>query len=163
MSADDSAPQQPGKIVPLREPPIVEVHGDELPLLKPGKYDLAFEGWQTRVYFRRSPKVALWFHIVDQGSNFGIRVPRYYNATRLKGRLGKNGAFVVAGNSDFAREYARLFNAKIPRRDRRPMARFEKHIIVGRIRTVEHDSLGRRIPEPIRYSVVAELIRVKSL
>ena len=58
--------------------------------------------------FGRQPELVLWFVVMDFGSSFEVRLPRYYNVRQTIGPKGKFGRFRVGRQSDLVREYARL-------------------------------------------------------
>jgi len=106
--------------------------------------------------------LVLWFSINTYGDHFGVLLPRYYNVKRLKGKVGKNGDFIVSANCDFIREYASLFT--LPRRlDRIPMSTFYTKIFIGSVRTVITGFKQKPIPEQLQYSVIGSLDKVKQL
>lgn len=141
-------------VVPLHE---VEIEGDRPVLIAPGEYELAFQWHRTLYLFGRAPKVACYFKVMTMGPHFEMILPRYYNAKTLSSKPRKGGAFKVGWHSDFLREYAALFG--LPARlDRISTEAFKTAIVRGRVETVTTDSKQRQIPEPLRYSVIVELI-----
>lgn len=97
--------------------------------------------------FGRAPKLVLWFTIITLGPYFDVaKVARFYNVRRLIGRPARNGGFKVGFHGEFIREYGRLF--RVPSRvDRISMTPFQRHILIGTVRTVERGSNQREIPE----------------
>ena len=138
------------------------IEGDRPPLVKPMSYDLSFVSWRTGIMFGRAPKLILWFRILNGGEYTGVHLPRYYNVKRLVGGPQKGGEFRIGWQSSFIREYTRLFG--MPQRlDRIAMTRFSKNIIEGKVGTVDTDIRQKAIPEPLHYSVITELKKVKQL
>lgn len=134
-----------------------ELDGERPALVPPGEYHLRFDHYETLVLFGRASKLVLWFTIITPGPYFDqARLARFYNVKRLIGRPQRNGRFKVGFNSDFLREYARLFPTP-QRLDRIPMSEFSRHIVIGRARTVTKGSDQTDIPEALRYSVLEEL------
>ena len=132
--------------------------------VKPGIYTLGYVKHETRSFFGSSVKAVFWFRVVDQGEHFGKLLPRYYNVklpSNRKVKLGRNGKFVPGRNSDFLREFCRLFPSKFKRRDQIPLSAFKSVLIKGKVRTTSKDYKQRTIAEPIRYSVIAELLEVE--
>lgn len=139
-----------------------EIHvADDLPaLVKPGTYIVRLDHFETAVMFNgKAPKLILTFAVEDLGSAFGKRLPRYYNVANLVGRPGIGGKFKASRKGDFLREYCSLFSNRISRLDRLPMSEFKNKSIKVEVVTVK-ESRGRVIPEPLRYSKIARLIKV---
>jgi hypothetical protein len=136
--------------------------GDRPPLIVPGLYDFRFDYYETKVLYGRAPKLVLWFTVISFGDYFDrIRLPRYYNLTKLIGRAQRFGRFKPGFKSDFLREYATLF--QMPQRpDRIPMSVFEKVIVVAKVRTVTTGSKQEAIPTALQYSVIGQLVGVKT-
>ena len=134
--------------------------GERPALLTPGMYTVIFDYHETKQMFGSALKVVLWFKVSEPGENFGKRLGRYYNVTRVLSR-GRNGRFKVGWRSDFLREYTRLFG--LPHRlDRIPMSNFSRDALVAVVRTVGQTSTQIAIPEPLQYSVIAELRNSKT-
>ena len=142
--------------------PLVNYEEDFIPFVAPGEYQLAYVSHQTYQYFARSLKVVVWFRIVSVGPHFGKVIPRYYNVKKLKGKPGKNGLFIPGRSSDFIREYCRLFPEQLTRLDRIPLSAFQSSLIVGKVRTVKSDRKQKELPEPLKYSVIDELLRLEA-
>jgi len=142
----DNAPQDGG-----------EIEGGVPALIPPGTYLLQFESWSTVMLFGRSPKVVLWFTVCDCGEQFGARLPRWYNATRIIGKPGKRGQFKAGWSSDLFREFVSI--AGMPgRTDRIPLTRYANSIVEGQVETVKADRQQEQIPELLRYSVIRKLL-----
>lgn len=139
------------------------IEGELRPRVKQGVYELAFIHQETAKLFNgRAHKLVLWIRIVTQGESFGVLLPRYYNVKKLKGKVGKNGDFILSPNCNFVREYASLF--PIPKRlDRIPMSVFKNRIFIGGVRTVVTGFKQAKIPEQLQYSVIGSLREVKQL
>jgi hypothetical protein len=137
-----------------------EVDGEPLPLVPPGEYQLSFEYFETAVMFGRAPKLILRFKVVSLGQHFQVQLARFFNVKKLLERPKRSGRFLVGRMSSFTREYARLF--PLPGRlDRMPMSRFENHVLIGRVRTVETGGDQKRLPAGLEYSVIDELLRIE--
>ena len=138
-----------------------QLEGERPVLLPPGNYDVEFVGFATSMLFTKAYKLRLQFKVVTMGEHFGTHISRFYNVTRLIGRVGQNGRFKVGFHGDFLREFSKLFGTPV-RLDRIPMTSFERKILLARVRTVEKAGTPPRwIPEGLRYSVISELITVK--
>lgn len=140
----------------IRGPGECSIEGNRPILIDPGEYDLAFQFHRTLYLFGRAPKIACYFSIVTQGRHFGVQLARWYNVKTLNGKQRKGGAFKVGWHSDFVREYAAIFGLP-PRLDRISTEEFRRAVVRGRVDTVTTDSKQRQIPEPLRYSIIAEL------
>jgi hypothetical protein len=138
-----------------------EVVGDMPALLPPGRYQLALDYWKTSNLFGRAPKLALWFKVVDQGTHFGLLVPRYYNVVALKGKPGRSGQFKASHGGDLARDYARLL-ALPTRFDRFNLQALKQHIVIGNVATVTADSRQKALAPASHYSVVRQLERLEA-
>jgi len=140
-----------------------KIEGEFRPKIKQGTYDLVFQHYETAKLFNgRALKLILWFSVNTQGEYFGVKLPRFYNVKRIKGRTGKNGDFVLSPNCDFVREYAALF--PLPSRlDRIPMSVFKNKIFIGGVRTVTNGFKQAKIPESLQYSVIGDLNEIKKL
>lgn len=137
-----------------------EIEGEAPALVPPGEYDLRFDHHETLILFGRASKLVLWFKIITFGDHFETKIARFYNIKRIIGRPGRNGRFKVGFNSDFMREYGRLFRP--PRRlDRIAMSRFETVILIGKAKTVTRGHDQSEIPEAMQYSVLEELVGVR--
>ena len=134
-----------------------QLEGDCPVKIEPGVYNLAFQFHRTLYLFGRAPKLYCYFKITDPGKYYGITVIRYYNVKTLNSKPRKGGSFRIGYHSDLMREYVTLFGWPA-RKDRISTRAFELVIVRGRIRTVTHDAKQRLIPEPLQYSVIAELI-----
>lgn len=132
------------------------------PLMPEGIYELMFEYHETVLHFGSGRKVVLWFKVCQPGPEFGTRLARYYNVKNHYGRLGRGGRFRVARGGDLAIEYCTLMG-KIGRFDRLAFARLRNEIVLGRVRTVTTNSNQRNLPQPLQYSVIADLLGLKKL
>lgn len=128
----------------------------ELVLLPPGKYQAAFDDWETVVLFGgRAQKLVLWFTVLDPGY-MGQRVPRYYNVTGIVGKPRKRGRFKVGRKSDFLRDYCELHDAPT-RHDRVSVSKFADKAYEITVRTVTKSSSQRDIHKAMQYSVIEEI------
>ncbi|RDH82691.1 MAG: hypothetical protein DIZ80_10450 [endosymbiont of Galathealinum brachiosum] len=133
------------------------------PLIKPGVYELAFVEYQTALMFGRASKLIMKFRIVSLGEHFGVELFRYYNIQNFCGKPGRSGKFKAGWKSDFAREYASLFEELPNRTDRFSMSLYKEKIIRGRVTTVKQGSRQRKLHNVCQYSVINELMEVKKL
>lgn len=146
--------------------PFPDQPADDYALIKPGTYELAFIGWETKQIFNTG-KVSVWFRVVSLGDSFGVTLARHYNVKKLKGKkAGRKGGFVAGRCSDLAREvFTVLELAGEPTRgirlDRLPLNLLGKHIITGKVSTVQHNSKREKIPDALQYSVISQLKGVK--
>jgi hypothetical protein len=148
-------------LAPNRPEHFAVLDGEPLALVKPGEYQLRFDYFETAIMFGRAPKLVLKFTIISLGDYFDrVKLSRFYNVTKLLERPQKYGRFKVGRLGAFTREYGRLFHSP-NRLDRMAMSEFERHIIVGRARTVTEGADQKRIPEAMQYSVLDELLRIE--
>lgn len=137
-----------------------ELVGNLPALLPPGEYQLRLEHWSTSRLFGRSPKLALWFRVMDMGEHFEASVPRYYNVVDLKGRPGRWGRFKAAAGGSLARDYARLLS--LPTRfDRFNLEQLTRHVVVAEVGTVATGSQQEKLAPASQYSVVRKLLRIE--
>ena len=145
-----------------RSLPDAFVDDEELLIVKPGIYDLAFVDFETKQMFMgKAPKLIMWFRIVTMGEFFETVLPRYYNVQKVIGKPKRRGRFKAGKKGDFLREYCTLFPNMIGRLDRIPMTPFSTAIIKGKIGYVER-ARGRKIPKELQYSRIRQLIKVVS-
>ena len=144
----------------LRNMPVIQenvVDTEDLVLVPPGEYVLKHES--HAVLHRFDWKLCMAFRIVDGQEHSGKRLFRYYNISYL---LRPNGKKIIqAGwHSDFMREFVGIFDEKPRRVDEIPLTRFNGRSFIGDVKTVVKNSKGRTIHELVRYSRVAELLRL---
>ena len=140
---------------------LVEIVGEQPPLIKPGRYKLAYIRHETVMLYGKAAKLVVWFRIVTFGPHFETILPRWYNVKYLVGKQGKNGRFKVGHKSDFLREYLNCFEdqfAKKGRLDRIPVSNFKGVILKGEVRTVKRNSSGHNIHNLLKYSVNSRFI-----
>ena len=136
----------------------IEVIGDKQPLIDPGIYEFAYHTRWLGYLYGGAPKLIIIFRVVTEGSAYGKKLYRCFN---LKGLNKKRGDFSVGRRGDFYYEYVRLFGVE-PNKNRISMTPFRNVIIKATVRTVNTDYKQRPLPEPMRYSVIKELISVEA-
>ena len=144
----------------LRNMPVIQenvVDTEELVLVPPGEYVLKHQSHEIR--FMRGWKLYMAFRIVNGQEHSGKKLFRYYNISYLSGPNGKRK--IKAGwYSNLMREFVGIFGEKPRRVDEIPLTRFNGHRFIGSVSTVAKNAKGRPIPELVRYSRVAELLRL---
>lgn len=140
-----------------------QVEGDQPPLIPPGVYDVTFSCYHTARMFGRAPKIVLTFKIVSFGDAFGTVLRRYYNVKAINGKPRRSGGFSIGRQGDFLREYVSLFPPGPRRLDRLSMSAYSDKIIEAKVKTVTRGGAHHRIPRPLQYSVIEQLVRVKGL
>jgi hypothetical protein len=141
-----------------------QIWGQELPLIPEGIYDLSYCDYSTCLMLGKNPKVVINFQIMDFGDQFLKIIPKYYGVKKLSGKPRKNGGFMVGRKSKFLRDFLTLFPGQsVKRVDRIPMSRFQGVIIKGKVKTVVKGFDQRKIPEPLQYSVIEDLLKIKIL
>ncbi len=139
------------------------IEGDAIPRVPEGGYAAQFIEHDTAMLFQHSrkrkpaPKLFLHFKLVELGPHHGVRLWRAYNVRELIGCPGRGGRFKVSRRSDLVRELAVIYQSRL-RLDRISFADLKRVLVRVRVRTVEVDQRQRQIPEPLRYSIIAELI-----
>lgn len=133
------------------------IEGERPALVPEGVYEFGFLHHRTAYLFGRAPKLFCYFRLLTMGEYNGLILCRYYNVKTLNSKPRKGGSFRVGWRSDFMREFVTLFG--MPQRlDRVSTETFKTQIVRGRVATVSTDNKGRKIPEPLRYSVITELL-----
>lgn len=128
-------------------------------LIPPGEYQLSLQHWQTYKFMGRSPKLAMYFTVVDPGEHFGALLARHYNVLALVGKEGRSGRFKASAGCDLVRDYARLL--ELPSRfDRFDLQGLTRRIITGRVDTVTTTARQQKLAPAVRYSIVRELLRI---
>ena len=131
---------------------------EDLVLVPPGEYVLMHESHGVRSIFK-DWKLYMAFRIVDGQEHSGKKLFRYYNISYSSRPNGKQ--IIKAGwYSDLMREFVGLFDEKPRREDEIPLTRFNGHRFIGNVETVVKNAKGRPIPELVRYSRVAQLLRL---
>jgi len=127
-------------------------------LVKPGTYDVILaDHWKGQLY-GGIPKIMLVFRIVSVGQYYGHLLSRCYN---VKGFTKRKEIIPKGWHSDFVREYSKLFGLPEKLRDV-GIGKFKQKVIQCSVRTVTKDRKQRDLPKELRYSVVSELLTVKS-
>ena len=121
-------------------------------LVPEGQYQLAFERYAVSTRFGRG-SLELWFRVMNYGRHFQQPVCRYYKVERE----GKR-SFRASPHSAYVREFVAIFG-KAPPAGTQGVSWYRDTLIEGRVRTVSRNHKQKSIPEPVRYSVVDELIR----
>lgn len=132
---------------------------DPEPKIPPGINYCKLSYWETRMMFRKSAKLILWFIIAD-GKFVGVKIPSYYNAERLIGKHGKKGKFKSNKRSRFAREFCsviegRNINIGKIRFDRLPVSKLGT--VKASVRTLS-ELEGKKLPLAVNYSVIGEIM-----
>lgn len=155
-----TAPQKASNLAVIFDNVNFNPSDDYRPLLPEGEYQLKLLAHGTELHFGKKPRLVLKFSVVDFGQQQGTVLFRYYNVDKLLSKAGKNGRFKPPRNGDFMMEYFKVVSGcGKPRLDRIPLEPLYKSIIVGRVRTVDRNSQQKALPEQLKYSVVAELLR----
>ncbi len=141
-----------------------QIWGEELPLIPEKLYDLGYVDFYTRMMMGKSPKLVIRFKILELGEHFGVVLSKYYGVNRLIGKPKKSGKYEVGRGSNFVRDFLTLFpDQPVKRFDQIPMSRFHGVIIKGTVRTVAKGYNQRLIPKPLQYSIIGDLLKIKTL
>ena len=116
------------------------------------EYRAVFTHHETAYSFS-TPKVFLWFRIVDPGPLFDRMIYAAFRVRRLKGNPRKHGGFTVAANGELFVSVCKVLDER-GRPDRFSLARLKERVLRIKTRTVKKDHRQREIPEARRYSVV---------
>jgi len=131
-------------------------YGRACPTIPEGIYRAAFSHHETAFVFK-TPKVFLWFRIIDPGPCFDRLVYGAYRARGLKGKPGKNGGFKLSAGGRLFKTICRILQIK-RRPDRLSLRDLRHRILRVQIGTVTKDYQQQDLPEVCRYSVVKELV-----
>jgi len=133
---------------------------DEWPLIEPGPYQAVIRGWRTSQPFK-AEKLVLELDVLvpgEEGKQRTVRLNRYYNVRRTKGRLHASPA------TDFYREWVLITGRRPTRRGRLAASALVNVMVEVRVETVTQAAPrgGRRrpLPEGAHYSVVREILSV---
>jgi hypothetical protein len=132
-------------------------YGRACPTIPEAEYQAVFTHHETALSFN-TPKVFLWFRIIEPGPYFGMNIYRAYRVRKLKSKPGRNSAFKVAANSDLFTSVTKVLDER-GRPDRFSLQRLKGVILKILTRTVKRDHKQREIPEARRYSVVETILR----
>jgi hypothetical protein len=131
---------------------------DQLTQIPEGDYVLRFEFHETKRIFK-SEKIYLHFRIMNMGQHFEKPITGYYNCSII-GKPGKDGRFKAGWKSNLMREIVGLTGQLPKRTDRLRLSPLKTMLVLGRVENVTKTSAQRDIPEPLRYSIVRQLLRV---
>ena len=131
-------------------------------IVKPGVYELKFEGYETMLLHGRFLKAVLWFSILDFGEHNEKKLPRYYNIEKIYGKPGKSARFKFGKRSDLNKEYLKLFD-RPSRTLEIEWNLYKQHIILGEVKTVTEDFRGDKYHPSLFYSVLCRLKKVKEI
>ena len=122
-------------------------------------YEAKYLHYETLSIFK-SAKIVVWMEIIGFGKEFGIRLPKFYNARKLRGKPGKSGKFSVGRRSNFMMDFCSLFPEYGGRRmDRLPMSYFKDQVFIITVKTVTKNFEQKSIPSALRYSVIETIER----
>ena len=142
--------------------PEFTIDEEELPLTPEGEYTLGYDYYETYQFFG-TPKIKMFFTVLDGGEYYGTKINRYYNVRGLIGGPKKYGRFNPPGwNSDLIRDWIKLFG-KPPRKSRLTLRAFKSVLIKAMVSTVTEDSKKHSLAFDSRYSRVSELLSVEKI
>ncbi|KGQ20659.1 hypothetical protein LF41_1197 [Lysobacter dokdonensis DS-58] len=126
------------------------------PFIPPGAYQMRLIDWKTVMYNGRQPKVVLQLAVCSNGY-MGTPLERWYNATRLIGKVGRHGGFAAPGSGDLLFEYVDITGNSPRRSDRINLSHLGDRLLLGHVETVVKNQRQRVRPIDLRYSVVRRL------
>jgi hypothetical protein len=133
--------------------------GQDWPLLPDSEYITRVTHWET-AYIFRTPRLFLHVQIVD-GAHTGEKLFAAFAVRELVGRAGRGGRFKTSRRSKLVRTLTRLTGQRI-RGDRVAVDWLRRSLVRIKTRTVTQDSEQRPLAEPLRYSVVADIIAIEA-
>lgn len=131
-------------------------YGRACPVIPPGIYRAILTHHETAFVFK-TPKVFLWFRIVDPGNCFERELYAVNRVKQLKGRARKNGAFVVGARSDLFRIACHVLDLNM-RPKRFSIYGLRNRVLRVMVSTVTHDYKQRPLPIAMQYSKVSEIL-----
>ena len=147
-----------------RDKPIPEEcevdYGRACATIPEGEYKAVFTHHETAFVFKTA-KVFVWFKLIDPGPHFGKLIYKAFRARNLKAKPAKNGGFVLNARSDLCLMLCRVLDLKM-RPDRISTSSLKGKVLRVSVRTVTHDYKQRAIPEPLRYSVLSEILAAET-
>jgi hypothetical protein len=130
------------------------------PLIKPGEYQVIYLRHETLQIFK-TPKVIVHFRITEFGDAFGKGLFRAYRVKRLNSRPRRGGGYTIGCRSDLCYTLCSLFPDE-PRPTKINLKRLAPLILRARVRTVTSDYRQRKLPLPMQYSVVDDLLGIEA-
>jgi hypothetical protein len=138
------------------QPEVILDHTGQPPLVPEGVYQARFDHHETTLVFG-TPKVFLWFEIIEPGEQLGKRLYRPYRAKSLDGRPGKWGKFKLHRRSELLRMLIRILQLQA-RPDRISLRALRGHVFKVKVRTVRRDYRQNELMGWQQYSVIADVV-----
>lgn len=135
------------------------IEGGALPLVPPGEYSAQYIRHETKMVFG-TPKVFIWFKIVEPGQAFGKDLYRPFRVKALVGKPGRNGRIKLGRQSELFLVLCQLYEHRQMRPDRISLRDLQNVILRVKVRTVDRDYKQRPRPEMTKYSVVGDILGV---
>jgi hypothetical protein len=127
-------------------------------LIAPGTYSARVLDFETRLYFRSSPRVVVWWLIVELGDAFESVIPGFYRVPALIGDARRHGRFKRVGlRSRLARDLAAMLQSRPPL-DYFPLNVVTSKLYTVSVVTVERDAEQQAIPKGAQYSRVDRVL-----
>lgn len=143
--------------IPAAEANDIEIdYGQPMARMPDGEYRAVLTHHETAFIFK-TPKVFLWFRIVDAGEHHGALVYRAYRVQKLTDRAGRGGKFKLRRGSDFLEMLFRVLQVQ-RRPDRISLLGLRHCVLKIRTRTVDKDYRQKPLAESLRYSVVDDVL-----
>ena len=120
----------------------------ELFLVKPGRYDAVYAGYQGLTIFN-VPKVRLYFTLLEYP---GITLERWYRVKAFRGRIS------AGRNSDIVREMSDVLGRRI-RCDQIPVGSLANLVVRVTTKNVTTDHRQRALTDINQYSVIERIER----
>ena len=131
------------------------------PLIPEGDYSMSYKYHDTGIAFN-TPKVFVYFTIVEPGPYLGTCLYRAYRVRGIIGKYKKNGRFKLGKRSELFLTLCHLDERGTKLRpDRLSLQSLKNTVIRGTVRTVRTDYKQRPLPEGLYYSVIDELKNVE--
>ena len=134
-----------------------------LPLIPEGDYSMSYKYHETTAKAFGTPKVFVYFTIVEPGPYFGTHLYRSYRVRGFIGKHGKNGRFKLGKRNELFLVLCRLNERETRLRpDRVSLQALRNAVVRATVRTVKTDYKQRPLPQTLHYSVIDELISVEA-
>lgn len=161
--AGENKQDNAARIIPFQGTESEIVLDDEIsPLLPEGEYSVSYQYHETGKSFN-TPKVFIYFTIVEPGPYLGISLYRAFRIRNFIGKHGKNGRFKLGKRSELFLTLCRLDERGSRLRPNRvSLQALRNTVIRGTVRTVITDYKQRPLPEGLYYSVIDKLKSVEA-
>jgi len=135
-------------------------HENDSTLIKEGIYEAILVSWETSL-MQKSPKIVMYFKIIEFGEHLNKMFPKYYYVKKHKGKPCKRGQFIAKSCGHFLEQWYKIFpDSTRLRLDRIPMQNLLNKPVKVKIKTVKRNSENSLKPKQMYYSKVDEIMPI---